>query len=229
MSWIRYAATFVRGGLNAIIGDDARKQEPTLVVLDPNAMGRPNYYPAGIPMPQTNVYSPRHNVLPQITPTAFEVTFEPADEVTGDMLSADLPVAVLLADPDEPDEIVQAVTELGQGIAEGALYPGVYELLALVASPDDPDLIVGIGHGAFSIEIGEPPFDLHVPISADPEIIADVLGLDTVVVGNRRSHTYHLPECSGAERLSDTNFILFADPEAAEGEGYRPCGQCIGR
>jgi methylphosphotriester-DNA--protein-cysteine methyltransferase len=46
------------------------------------------------------------------------------------------------------------------------------------------------------------------------------------VVGNRRSHVYHRPTCSGAGRMSTRNRVEFASAAEAEKAGYRRAGDC---
>ncbi len=48
------------------------------------------------------------------------------------------------------------------------------------------------------------------------------------VVGSRSGTVYHLPWCSGAERIKEENKVWFASPEAARAAGYRPAGKCKG-
>lgn len=47
-------------------------------------------------------------------------------------------------------------------------------------------------------------------------------------VGSKNSDKYHLPSCSGAERIAEANKVWFASREAAEAAGYTPAGNCPG-
>lgn len=46
------------------------------------------------------------------------------------------------------------------------------------------------------------------------------------VIGNRRSHVYHRPTCSGVARMSERNRVEFASTAEAEKAGYRRAGDC---
>lgn len=48
----------------------------------------------------------------------------------------------------------------------------------------------------------------------------------TGVIGNRRSHVYHRPSCSGSGRMSVRNRVTFASAAEAERAGYRRAGDC---
>ena len=47
-------------------------------------------------------------------------------------------------------------------------------------------------------------------------------------VGSKNSNKYHLPWCSGAQNISETNKVWFATKEDAEKAGYVPAGNCKG-
>lgn len=46
------------------------------------------------------------------------------------------------------------------------------------------------------------------------------------VVGNRRSHLYHAPNCRGAAATSEKNRVAFQTAAEAEAAGYRRAGDC---
>jgi endonuclease YncB( thermonuclease family) len=46
------------------------------------------------------------------------------------------------------------------------------------------------------------------------------------VVGNRRSHLYHAPNCRGAAATSEKNRVAFKTAAEAEASGYRKAGDC---
>lgn len=48
------------------------------------------------------------------------------------------------------------------------------------------------------------------------------------VVGNKQSKIYHLENCSGALRMSESNKVFFDSISAAKEAGYRPAGNCPG-
>lgn len=47
-------------------------------------------------------------------------------------------------------------------------------------------------------------------------------------VASKNSDKYHLPWCSGAQRIKEANKIWFASKEEAEAAGYLPAGNCPG-
>lgn len=47
-------------------------------------------------------------------------------------------------------------------------------------------------------------------------------------VGSINSDKYHLPWCSGAQRISDSNKVWFASKADARAQGYMPAGNCPG-
>jgi len=47
-------------------------------------------------------------------------------------------------------------------------------------------------------------------------------------VASKNSDKYHLPWCSGAQRISEQNKIYFATKAEAESAGYTPAGNCKG-
>jgi len=47
-------------------------------------------------------------------------------------------------------------------------------------------------------------------------------------VGSINSDKYHLPYCSGAQRIKEENKVWFASKEDAESQGYAPAGNCPG-
>ena len=46
------------------------------------------------------------------------------------------------------------------------------------------------------------------------------------VIGNRRSHVYHKPNCRGATAMSEKNRVTFASEADAQKAGYRRAGDC---
>ncbi len=47
-------------------------------------------------------------------------------------------------------------------------------------------------------------------------------------VASKKGHVYHLPWCSGAKRIKETNKIWFETKKEAEKAGYKPAGNCKG-
>lgn len=83
----------------------------------------------------------------------------------------------------------------------------------------------GFGLGRFS-KITETRESVRViqsaaSISADTEMRGQY-------VGSVNSDKYHLPWCSGAERIKEGNKIWFTTKKEAEAAGYVPAGNCKG-
>lgn len=47
-------------------------------------------------------------------------------------------------------------------------------------------------------------------------------------VGSKSGKTYHLPWCSGAQRIKEENKVYFKDKADAEQRGYKPAANCKG-
>lgn len=47
-------------------------------------------------------------------------------------------------------------------------------------------------------------------------------------VASKNGGSYHLPWCSGAQRIKEENKIWFQTKEEAESRGYKPAGNCEG-
>lgn len=47
-------------------------------------------------------------------------------------------------------------------------------------------------------------------------------------VASKTGAKYHLPWCSGAQRIKEENKVYFETKEAAESAGYTPAGNCKG-
>ncbi|MBP9759816.1 MAG: hypothetical protein KBD24_00415 [Candidatus Pacebacteria bacterium] len=47
-------------------------------------------------------------------------------------------------------------------------------------------------------------------------------------VASKSGTVYHLPWCSGAQRIKEENKVWFASKEIAEAAGYRPASNCKG-
>jgi micrococcal nuclease len=46
------------------------------------------------------------------------------------------------------------------------------------------------------------------------------------IIGNKRSHIYHLPECPSYSMVSVKNRVLFTNESLAKANGYRKAGNC---
>lgn len=70
------------------------------------------------------------------------------------------------------------------------------------------------------------------PASFAPEQMTEtvlVTGTSTVqYVASKNGTKYHLPWCSGAQRISEENKVWFTSKEDAEAAGYSPAANCKG-
>lgn len=55
-----------------------------------------------------------------------------------------------------------------------------------------------------------------------------VQALEGEYVASREGEAYHLPWCSGAQRIKPENRVWFATQEEAQQAGYRPAANCKG-
>lgn len=230
---------FVKGGLDAL--KDAEPAKAVVVNVNQEGRQAANILPVITPIVQPNVYTPQNYIdyiVPEIEPVQFDVTFVPIDYATFEYLDPEQLVVVFVFNAYEPERNIFLITELGQGISNGELYPGRYGLIALVLNEDFEDIgyvediesvedIDGVGIADFIIDEYQPSFDLHIPISTDDYIISGLLGIETTIIGNRRSHVYHFSNCPGVYQMSMDNRVIFPSQEAAEDDGYKPCEQCI--
>lgn len=53
-------------------------------------------------------------------------------------------------------------------------------------------------------------------------------GSQGMYVGSKSGKTYHLPWCSGAQRIKEDNKVWFSSKTEAENKGYQPAANCKG-
>lgn len=51
---------------------------------------------------------------------------------------------------------------------------------------------------------------------------------ETSVIASKYGTKYYLPTCSGVERISEANRVVFPSAAAARSEGYTPAENCTG-
>ena len=90
----------------------------------------------------------------------------------------------------------------------GCTYYRTDELGTIVASTDGVTITFSTAEGA-----------LPAPSKSAAEI-------NTVYIGNRNSHVFHLPSCSGVKTMSEKNKVTFDTREEALDQGYTPCSLC---
>ena len=83
------------------------------------------------------------------------------------------------------------------------------ELGTIVAATDGTTI-------TFSTDDGE----LSAPTAEEEEPAAGEY------IGNRNSHVFHLPSCSGVATMSEKNKVVFTSREEAVEQGYTPCSKC---
>lgn len=64
--------------------------------------------------------------------------------------------------------------------------------------------------------------------STGERVPAPALDTAALYVASRNSDKYHLPWCSGAQRISEANKVWFASKAEAEAAGYTPASNCEG-
>lgn len=84
------------------------------------------------------------------------------------------------------------------------------EPAAIIMSTDDPDILQ-------DTNIQHDSSNANVSASREGKF-----------VGSVNSDKYHLPYCSGAQRIKEANKVWFASKEDAASQGYAPAGNCPG-
>jgi len=202
-------------------------QQPVVFSLHTSDPGDNLEQPSLRPTRLPDVYAPSGRLDNLLERVSFDLNFVPLDEESFEDLVAEQPVIVFIYNPEDPDEAVFSLTELGDGIRDGYLYPGTYGLLALVYFDESFEEIDAVGLAELTIGVGSPPLEINVPISSDENILDALLGEDTTVIGNQRSKVWHFPHCSGAYEMAAANRVFFPSPEAAHQHGYHPCEHCV--
>lgn len=101
----------------------------------------------------------------------------------------------------------------------------------------------GLGRLSLSPPKGEPlsleaALVQKAPLRTSSTVEASSSSLDTAsspettategYVGSKNGTKYHLPWCSGAQRINEENKVFFASKEEAEAAGYTPAANCPG-
>lgn len=81
---------------------------------------------------------------------------------------------------------------------------------------------------SLSSEITDSPH--HRPATPQPDTpsIPHPMTTKGMYVGSKNGTKYHLPWCSGAQRIKEENKIWFTSKEEAEQKGYTPAANCKG-
>lgn len=111
-------------------------------------------------------------------------------------------------------------------IKDIALTQSVYLTLVIVLVA-----LASFGLGRRSIEESVRPVGSSASVTKSlekDEGSDEVTSDSTYYVASKNGEAYHLPFCSGAKRISDTNLIKFSTKEEAEAAGYRPAANCPG-
>ena len=70
--------------------------------------------------------------------------------------------------------------------------------------------------------------DTNISFETSPIVVASIEGIEGQVVASKSGTKYYLPECAGADRISDANKIWFTSVSAAGAAGYAPAANCKG-
>ena len=71
--------------------------------------------------------------------------------------------------------------------------------------------------------------DFKIEYGAQAAAVAQAVTPQTArYVASKNGTKYHLPTCSGAKTIGETNKVWFASKEAAEAAGYAPAANCKG-
>ena len=62
--------------------------------------------------------------------------------------------------------------------------------------------------------------------AAQPESSPDITSSPYPIIGNRRSHIYHRPDCPNYSQVAPRNRVDFNCAAEAEAAGYRVAGNC---
>lgn len=89
--------------------------------------------------------------------------------------------------------------------------------------------VTAFGLGRQSVEGREAPQEAR---ASTPTGLIEEAGSSelpsTYYVGSKGGEVYHLPHCSGAKRINETNRVVFKTQAEAEAAGYRPAQNCKG-
>lgn len=100
--------------------------------------------------------------------------------------------------------------------------------LSKIKEGTPPVKIYGAGLGATALGIGQSKnTGSPAPTSGVPPAITST-AQNGQYVASKAGTKYHLPWCSGAQRINDANKIWFQSKEEAEKAGYTPAANCKG-
>ena len=98
-------------------------------------------------------------------------------------------------------------------------------------------LSFALGRLSVSGELGAPVV-LYVPygatasvpasMAAEREVSPSIAEQESRFVASKNGSVYHLPWCSGAQRINDENKVWYDTKDAAEAAGLRPAANCKG-
>lgn len=112
------------------------------------------------------------------------------------------------------------------------------ELGTIVAATDGKGITFTTADGELSssTEADTPADDSGLNADSDSDISDDDSGPDADgdavtpsadgYIGNRNSHVFHRPACSGVATMSEKNKVPFTTREEAISQGYTPCSKC---
>lgn len=91
--------------------------------------------------------------------------------------------------------------------------------------------LVSFGLGRYSVPVdgGSSSASVQNAQTAEERAFSEeVVHTDRQFVGSKNSDKYHLPWCSGAQRIAEENKVWFASVADATDAGYTPAQNCEG-
>ncbi len=75
---------------------------------------------------------------------------------------------------------------------------------------------------------GSPLILEESPLTSLPDTLSTGSGQAGQIVASKNGTKYYLPNCAGANRISDANKVWFASISVAQAAGYAPAANCKG-
>ena len=99
-----------------------------------------------------------------------------------------------------------------------ATHPHTDQMGTIIAYTDGTGLSFSAANNNLPTEINKEDKDNTTAKAADPQ--------ETSYIGNKNSHVFHTPDCSGVKNMNEKNKVTFESREAAVEAGYKPCSSC---
>ena len=103
--------------------------------------------------------------------------------------------------------------------------PWVYRKAGRGQAPDLSDLVpFGAETEGSTPSRGPPASSPLLGVSVEPDLASSTSPYP--VIGNRKSHIYHLPDCPNYSQVASKNRVSFNSAAEAEEAGYQVAGNC---